>query len=124
MHVNDLFTTLNKDNGFYDPSVFAAEFNSLTKSYGFESSNDYPDWIKNALSCVIEKKHCKEYFDEADEVYNLIAHLLSDFGWQIHEEGEWTLVVFPNSKMKLYISREALNPDTGRGCCSWETDAI
>jgi len=48
LRVNDLFATINKANGFYDPSVFAAEFNSLAESYGFESNNDYPDWIKDA----------------------------------------------------------------------------
>jgi hypothetical protein len=115
---------LNEENGFFERLLFSPQFESIAKSYGFGSDDDYPDWIKDALNCVVEKKHCKKYFDERDEVYNLFEHLLSDFNWPIENEGEWTLLVFPNSEMKLYISRDALNPQTGRGCSSWETESI
>jgi hypothetical protein len=124
LSVIDVFASLNEKNRFYDPSSFAAEFESIARSYGFVSDDDYPEWIKEALSCIVEKKRRKQYFEEKDEVYNLLEHLQADFDWDIDNEGEWTLLVFPRSKMTLYISREALSPETGRGCSSWEAGVV
>ena len=86
--------------------------------YGFSSDTRIPQWINEMASMILDEKQGVIFFDEVgSDMGSLFQELGTIFGWLIDDSGEEVSMIFPVSRLRVSISREARNPE-GRSCAS------
>ncbi len=76
-------------------------------------------WLTQLLKAALRKQNLKLYFQNVgDGATNFLAHLEADYGWSIEDYGEGIEIVLTNLGVKIFISREAIDPLSKNGCCS------
>jgi hypothetical protein len=104
--------------GDYGP--FSTEyFESYLAEDGFEKDEDVPEWFRRMIELVDRRLEGSAKFEgDNGSMGRLLQELHHTHGWDVDDYGEGVEMVFPGSKMRVFISREARGPD-GRACDSY-----
>jgi hypothetical protein len=87
---------------------------------GFETDDDVPAWFRQMIELVDRRLGGRALFENNDggTMSGLLQELHDTHGWDVDDYGEGMEMIFPVSKVRVFISRESLTPD-GRGCHSY-----
>ena len=90
----------------------------MLREYRVSDSAPLPSWFTRLLNMVLSRIEGKFYFDDLDSITSsIIAELGDQLEWDVDDYGEGIVLVFPVSKMRVFISTEARTPQ-GESACS------
>jgi hypothetical protein len=121
MLLTDLFTELiSKLNGTAPSDETVAAIEQLVVDDDVEDER-VPGWFIEALKAVLagEEKATVWFPSIGSDVRSFVAEVSPLIpGMDLEDEGEYLLMKFPSLGLEIYMSGEAIDPATGKGCDS------
>ena len=103
------------DHGPFSPDDVRAYLNED----GFERDEDVPGWFRTMIELVDRRSAGSGSFQgDGGSMGGLLQELHNTHGWDVDDYGEGIELAFPASKVRVFVSREALDPN-GRSCHSY-----
>jgi hypothetical protein len=128
MRVLDAIRQLNDLNYPDRAASRPGDARHIFADYGYRRDEDLPWWFVRMLDDLLLRREDKFYYTDTDarlsDMGSILIELAERYGWDFDDYGEGVNLVFPASSVRVFISREAADPDTGQGCTSTEITLI
>src|SRR5277367_5348755 len=83
---------------------------SILQDYGYPEFDKVPEWFKEMIDMICSRRPGFVLFDEVgSDMGSVLLELNDSLGWGINDYGEGVEMSFPISRMRVFISREALS---------------
>ena len=116
MDIADKILKLHKANF---PSIAEADtaIVEILADYGFECEDDVPDWFRGILDRLIASEAVTlEFAEVGSDLGSVLQELKHELGWMVDDFGEGIRIDFPDSGLRVDISREHIFSNGSSGC--------
>ncbi len=120
MDIIQLIKSIHESN-FIKVENFDKIVSELLDDYFYLKETQSPEWFKQLIEHIYNKKYGKFYLYGSDEsnIGSLLADFEDELKWNVNDYGEGVEVLFEKSNIMLFVSREAVDKN-GRTCTSCE----
>ncbi|HEY2589602.1 MAG TPA: hypothetical protein VGI81_27905 [Tepidisphaeraceae bacterium] len=120
MHLLEMLQRIHQANFAGTHGPFSVDrIREYLREDGFEKDKDLPAWFLTMLALVDQRETGNALFEcDKGGIASLLLELHETHGWNVDDYGEGLVMMFPQSGVRVFVSREARD-ERGRGCCSY-----
>lgn len=124
MQVIDTLQRIHVGNFPQGNQPFFEGVRQFLEEYGYCRATDIPSGFSR-MAAMVDGRHTGTFlFNQVgSDLGSLLQELHDTYGWIIDDYGEGIDMTFPKTKVRVFISREALDAE-GQGCSSCSISRI